>query len=411
VEHGIRPAEESRGDAEFVRSLCKQLKVPCRIVHIPPGKIADLAAKRGMGIEAAARQYRRRIWFKEASRIEDTQRLEAAGGQARILTAHTEDDMLETLLMRILRGAGPSGLAAMPPSRGRILRPLLAVSRSDVIAYLGEKKLSWREDSTNADLHFFRNRVRHRLAPLLDGDFPRWRKTLALLGETQSLAADFIEKEAAVRICWGVGSGSSSLYTNAENFFAQPAIIREEALFQGIDSLLALQNSGGNPLSVRRSVLRRFCAETIPIAADLGPVRIRRDSQQVTISPSAFTPHSSFLIPHPSSENGFSLLINMPGFYAVKGITIEVCESPADGTINGNSFFALLPLVLRPCLKNDSVGKRRADKGCNLTATDSCGPVAFIGQDGGLICRRDETGSKTQPAKLWMVKVMRHLRR
>jgi tRNA(Ile)-lysidine synthase len=275
IEHGIRPAEESRGDAAFVRSLCEKLNIPCRVVSIAPGKIAAVAKDRGMGIEAAARHYRHRAWFREAARLET----ESGAPGVRVLTAHTADDMRETVLMRLLRGAGPSGLAAMPVSRGRILRPLLALSRRDVLSYLSEKNISWREDSTNADIRFLRNRVRRCLIPLLDESFPHWRVGITSLAETQSITADFIQSEAALRVQWQPAS-SSSLYTDTETFFAQPPIIREEALFQGIDKLLPDSRASR---TIKRKNIHRFCEGGIT-AINLGPLRLTKNPRLITVS-------------------------------------------------------------------------------------------------------------------------------
>jgi tRNA(Ile)-lysidine synthase len=281
IEHGIRPADESRGDAAFVRSLCEKFNVPCRVVSIAPGKIATAAKDRNMGIEAAARHYRHRAWSREAARCAlrvEAKRPEVARPETavRVLTAHTADDMLETVLMRLLRGAGPTGLAAMPVSRGRILRPLIALSRRDVLNYLSEKNISWREDSTNTDIRFLRNRVRRCLIPLLEESFPQWRVGVAALAETQSLVADFIQSEAALRVCWE--TSPLSLYTDVTTFFAQPPIIREEALFQGIDQLLPASSH-----TIKRKNIRRFCAGGIT-AIDLGPLRLKKDSHRITIS-------------------------------------------------------------------------------------------------------------------------------
>jgi len=302
IEHGIRSAAESRGDAVFVRSLCEKLGVPCRVVSIAPGKIAALAKERGMGIEAAARHYRRRAWFRYAAR------LEAGGsGPVRILTAHTADDVLETVLMRILRGAGPAGLAAMPVSRGRLLRPLIALSRRDVIEYLSGNKIAWREDSTNVDTLFLRNRVRHCLVPLLTEQFPQWREGVAALAKTQSLAASFVQSEAAARVQWGcakgaLGTGEQGLGTDADAFFAQPLIIREEALFQAIDRLL---QSCRVSRTIKRKNISRFCEGNIT-AIDLGSLRISKDPRHIIISPFA-DPRSPVPSPY-FSETGSSHL-------------------------------------------------------------------------------------------------------
>jgi tRNA(Ile)-lysidine synthase len=283
IEHGIRPPAESRGDAEFVRSFCKQFRIPCRVVSIAPGKIAAAAKVRGIGIEAAARQYRHRAWFREARRLEAL----PTALPVRVLTAHTADDMLETALMRIFRGAGPSGLAAMPASRGLLLRPLITLSRRDILDYLADRNITWREDSTNTDTQFLRNRVRHCLIPQLNEHFPQWRTTLTALAETQSLTADFINDEASRRVQWQL-STPHSLHTDAETFFAQPAIIREEALFQGIDRLLPDSHETARSrkfkrVNVRRVNIRRF-SESAVTAVDLGPLDLRRKGDHIVLS-------------------------------------------------------------------------------------------------------------------------------
>jgi tRNA(Ile)-lysidine synthase len=296
VEHGLRPAEESRGDAKFVRKFCKDNSIECHVENIPPGKIAALARRRGSGIEAAARFFRYCALFKDAARL---------GEKTIILLAHTKDDLLETALMRILRGSGSAGLAAMPERRGRFLRPLLKMTRADVIEYLKAKNIRWREDSTNTDEKYLRNRIRLRLIPLLNEAFPSWKSGIFGMAETQSLTAAFIAGEAKARIKWNNykpqnihsrvrGQETShnalcnyedknvpiSVFTEAENFFAQDQIIREEAVFQAIDELLKNKK---NPRPVKRAVVRRFCAGTVN-AADLGAVKISREREKIILS-------------------------------------------------------------------------------------------------------------------------------
>jgi tRNA(Ile)-lysidine synthase len=410
VEHGIRPAEESRGDAAFVRSLCERFGVPCTVVSIAPGKIAKTAKRLNTGIEAAARFYRRRALFREGRRIEAE-----TGAPVRILTAHTRDDALETALMRVLRGAGPAGLAAMPAGRGRILRPLLALGRADVLRYLQDKNLSWREDSTNADTRFLRNRIRHSLIPLLCETFPHWRTGIAALAETQSLAAAFIAGEARRRVSWALEGGF--LCTGAETFFAQSPIIREEALFLGIGrylkflagkNMLAVKNRQPGK-TVRRASVRRFCAG-LAGAADLGTLRVRRAGDKVIIAPQKSGP----------TETGFSLviraegvytlraafnedmLIKGPGFYTLKRVRFEVKSCSGEDVPPEGGFFALLPLVVRPCFSGDFLaGKRAADLANSrerrrmISAVDSLGVAAFI-DSGGLVLGREPPADSIQ---------------
>ena len=292
VEHALRPAEESMGDAEFVRTFCKEQKIECYIEHIPPGKIAAYARRRGTGIEAAARHFRHRALSKSAARL---------GEKTIILLAHTKDDLLETALMRVLRGAGPAGLAVMPQKKGRLLRPLLSMTRSDVTGYLKAKNISWREDTTNADVKFLRNRIRRQIVPLLNESFPSWKVGLCAMAQTQRLIADFLSKEAA-RICWEQKDGA--LVTSAETFFAQDEIVREEALFQGINSFSHAASS-----VPKRAVIRRFCEGEIT-AADLGAFRLKVETGRVILS----RVYKDF------SESGYSMLIGESGICQKKGI-------------------------------------------------------------------------------------------
>jgi tRNA(Ile)-lysidine synthase len=363
VEHGLRAAE-SVADAAFVKTLCEKWKVPCTIVSIPPGKIAETAQKRGLGIEAAARLYRHRAWNKEARRI----------GAERILVAHTRDDLLETVLMRFLRGSGPAGLAAMPRRRGRIVRPLLDLRRADVLLYLAEKKIGFRTDSTNADNNFLRNRIRNKLIPCLTEFFPRWEKNLGALAGIQRLTAEFLKTEASLRVSWEQvpGGKNTELRTPAAPFFLQPEIIREEALFLGIDIL-----NGQNPAkkrlkqtTVKRSSLRQFSSGE-KTSADLGAYRIEMKNGFVIISGRRPAIH----------EEGFGLLINTPGLYKLIGTAIEVLPA---GAGDSDGFFVSLPLVLRPSLKGDCIVK--AGRHIHPADMDKKNPgsrlISVVGRDG-----------------------------
>jgi len=288
VEHGLRSAKESRGDAEFVRDFCAANGIECYIKNIRRGKIADFAARKRCGIEAAARNFRHKTFFKYAA---------LSGENTVILLAHTKDDLLETSLMRVLRGAGPAGLAAFSKDNAecavkKICRPLLSFYKAEVIEYLKTKNIGWREDSTNADEKFLRNKIRRRLTPLLNEYFPSWKTNVAALAETQSLVAGFLVREAALRIKWEEedlnanrakqrGQVKKVFSADLNNFFSQPQIIREEALFLGINKLFSKQDNTPKK-SIKRSVIRRFCSQEIN-SADLGSLRIRRENNKVLI--------------------------------------------------------------------------------------------------------------------------------
>lgn len=165
LDHGLRAG--SSDDAAFCAALCRGLAVPLRSGR---ADVRARAARQRGGLEQAAR--RERYAF--------LRRVAAEERAAAIAVAHTQDDQAETLLLRLLRGAGATGLGAMRSRARGLLRPLLGVSRQLVIAHLRERGLDWREDPTNLDLAQRRNRVRHELLPYLEARFnPRVREALA----------------------------------------------------------------------------------------------------------------------------------------------------------------------------------------------------------------------------------------
>lgn len=107
-----------------------------------------------------------------------------------IAVAHNLDDQVETYLMRIIRGAGLQGLVAMKYKTGNIIRPLLGISRKEILEYLKNNHLKFRIDKTNREIHFLRNKIRHRLLPELEKNYnPRVRKTI--FNATASIAEDY----------------------------------------------------------------------------------------------------------------------------------------------------------------------------------------------------------------------------
>jgi tRNA(Ile)-lysidine synthase len=165
VHHGLRP--EADRDAAFVERLAARLDCPARVVRVR----VPLGA--GRSPEDAARHVRHAALALAARQ----------SGSRRIALGHTADDQAETVLMRVLQGAGPRGLGGIPRQRGRIIRPLLDVDRATVLAHLSAHGLDAVDDATNRDLKFLRNRVRHELLPLLAAQAgPRVPDALRRLG-------------------------------------------------------------------------------------------------------------------------------------------------------------------------------------------------------------------------------------
>jgi tRNA(Ile)-lysidine synthase len=172
VDHGLRPG--SAADAAFVADHAKALGLPALVRTLGPD---DLAPHRQAGPEGAARAARYGALWPAADEL----------GCAWLATGHTLDDQAETVLLQLLRGAGPDGLAGMAVRAGRLLRPLLRARRAETRACCAAIGLAWREDPTNAGDGPLRNRVRQQLLPLLEELRPGATQALA---RTAALAAD-----------------------------------------------------------------------------------------------------------------------------------------------------------------------------------------------------------------------------
>jgi tRNA(Ile)-lysidine synthase len=204
VNHHLRGAD-SNADEAFVRDLCVTLGVPCLVKTVD---VAALAA--GENLESTARRIRYEFFAEVA----------AETGASWIATGHTADDQAETVLHRIIRGTGIQGLrgilanldrkggggtstprASSTPSLTvgvrQVIRPLLTVTRPEILEYLAALKQPFREDATNADPRFTRNRIRHELIPLLKSFNPDIVAALAHLAEHACEAHEVIEAVAA----------------------------------------------------------------------------------------------------------------------------------------------------------------------------------------------------------------------
>jgi tRNA(Ile)-lysidine synthase len=197
VNHKLRPGE-SDADAKFVASLAREHKLQ---LHSAAADVAEHAEKSGISIETAARELRYRFF----------RQLLGEGSSAKppldkIVTGHTLDDQAETVLMRIIRGTGMRGLRAIHPrleiecdaGAGQIIRLLLDIRRRELEAYLRDVRQGWREDATNQDSKFTRNRVRHTLLPLLEKEFnPAIAGRLGELADIARAEEDYWDNEAA----------------------------------------------------------------------------------------------------------------------------------------------------------------------------------------------------------------------
>ena len=273
VNHRLRGAAADE-DEEFCRELAGALEVPIIVERVD---VAARARADRISVEAAGHRIRYEVF----------QGAVEAGVADRIATAHTRDDQAETVLLRLLRGAGPAGLAGIRPRAGAVVRPLLDVRRSELRDYLRARSLSHREDPSNRDPRMTRNRIRHTLLPLLAAEFsPAIAGVLARDAAIARADADWIEgvvNEAAARI---VRYEEERVDVDAARLAAEPpALARRVARraleragsrrvgFDHVERFLRL--AGGDGEAARRGDFPGSRVERIGAALVLTPARGR----------------------------------------------------------------------------------------------------------------------------------------
>jgi tRNA(Ile)-lysidine synthase len=183
VDHMLRPCSGS--DAEFCQKHADSMGIPFELRR---ADISSVAADEGLCLEDAARSARYHLLEEVAGEV----------GASAVATGHHLDDQAETVIMRILRGSGLNGLTGILPGRPispgsdiALVRPMLEVSRKQILSYLKERKLKWLTDETNTDTSYLRNHIRANLLPLLENQYnPAIKETLARLARSALSASE-----------------------------------------------------------------------------------------------------------------------------------------------------------------------------------------------------------------------------
>ena len=187
MNHLLRGRESDR-DERYVKKLADRLSIPLSVESKDVGKFAK---ERKLSLEQAARELRYDFLLRAAEKM----------GANKIAMGHTKDDQAETLLMRLLRGAGLRGLRAIPPMRKVqddifVVRPLIETSREQIISYLKRKKVRARLDSTNVKTAFLRNRLRHKLLPVIERYYsPKIKDILARTANALDADYEYLIKQ------------------------------------------------------------------------------------------------------------------------------------------------------------------------------------------------------------------------
>jgi tRNA(Ile)-lysidine synthase len=185
VNHGLRGAQAAADEA-FVAELADGLGLPFASERVDPrALVAEGPSRARPTLQEAARRLRREALGRLAARL----------GAAHVATAHTLDDQVETVFLRLLRGTGPEGLGGIPERSpdGVLVRPLLRVSRAEILEFARSRGLAWREDPSNADPRFARSRLRTAWLPGLRAAFnPQLLRAVGDLAETQRRESEWL---------------------------------------------------------------------------------------------------------------------------------------------------------------------------------------------------------------------------
>jgi tRNA(Ile)-lysidine synthase len=271
VHHGLSDAAEAW--VEHCRRVCERLAVPLDVRRVQ-------VAVRGRGPEAAAREAR---YAALAAAARDH-------GAHLVLTAHHLDDRLETFLIQWLRGAGPEGLAGMPPLRTlgelRIVRPLLDVARSDIDRYLTLRHLEYVDDPSNSDVRLLRNALRQHVLPALEAARPGMRSAAARSIDLLAEAAEVLRECGALDLAActaGAPQGMLHLDRLAQLTAARQALVlRQWLAAHGVDA-------------IARARLRDLLAQALHARADakivlrIGALEVRRHRALLLVRPAQRT--------------------------------------------------------------------------------------------------------------------------
>lgn len=185
VHHGLRGAE-AQEDLQYVEQLCLQQGLPFHPVY---EDVAKIAKAEGISTEEAGRK----------ARYGAMERIASERGLDSIAVAHHLDDQAETILMNLFRGSGMRGMAGIQPRRGRIIRPLLCLSRAEIEQYLDERLVAYRTDATNLSCDYTRNKLRNELLPYVKSNInDQAVQHIVRFGAYASEAEQYLQKQAQI---------------------------------------------------------------------------------------------------------------------------------------------------------------------------------------------------------------------
>jgi tRNA(Ile)-lysidine synthase len=281
-------------DEELCRRLAAELSVAIEVERLDVGA---LARERRGSIEETAREVRYRFLERAASRLDAD----------RIAVGHTIEDQAETFLLRLLRGAGPRGLAGIYPRFGQIVRPLLEVSHADLRRYLGARGIDFQEDETNRDTTIPRNRVRHELIPFLQERFsPRIVEVLAREATLARDDAAWLERVSADAAAKIVRHTIDRIEIDIDPLLEAPPSIARRILLKALQRQAGRRFVGFDHVD---ALLALATGNDGPAALDLPGQRARREGGTLILSPRTGRRGA----PGAGRANSFQYLLSIPG--------------------------------------------------------------------------------------------------
>ena len=330
--HSLRAAADE--DEAFCRDLAASLQLRFEAAR---GDVRALANAERRSLEDAARHARYAYLETAAERL----------GADVIAIGHTRDDQAETFLLRLLRGAGPRGLAGIRPKSGRVIRPLIEIARDELRAYIAEHEFVFREDESNTDVTIPRNKVRHELLPVLRNFLPGVTDVLAREADIAREDEDFLSR-AAIDLVPGIVLRS----THGITLEADPLRALHPALGSRIVRMALEQVAPGHFFG------RDHIRAVLALAADpsstggsavcVPALHVRRCGERLVLESAA---EESAVRPF---ETSFRVPLSIPGEVSLPGWTVSASSASTGGGVEfGRASVAVpanvvkLPLAVR----------------------------------------------------------------
>ena len=303
LNHGLR--HDSDSDAEYVRQHTKKLGVPFTCYTVD---LHTLNKQWKLSIEAVGRKARYEFYQDVCEQTDAT----------KVALGHHQDDTVETILMNLIRGVGSSGLKGIEPIRdGKFIRPLLMFNRTDIETYLASIDVVPRQDSTNTDLRFLRNRIRHELIPFLEQNFnPNIKKGLNRTAEILGSESAYLDKltREVYDICKLSSSQSKRITLDRSHFIKYHTVLQRRIIRHSISELVGQVNDFGYDHCNAISDIITGDKPNAEIKLQNG-LQFRRTYQQLIIETT------------PTETENFNYLMNVPGKTYIHELDVEIESS------------------------------------------------------------------------------------